>query len=91
MGLPQLPDPDTEVPTQSPSDTVSIKPTPTINTLTSTLPDSTNDLQYVEQINTKDSNGCYAAPESRNDFSTIGLIGIPIMMSIFRKAKRKNE
>ena len=93
MGLPQLPNPnpDIEVVTSVPWNTGSIKPTPTTDKITSIVPNPTKTLSNVESINISDSNGCYAAPESSNDISTNGLIGIPILMSIYRKAKRKND
>ncbi len=93
MGLPQLPNPtpDIEVVTAVPSNTISIKPTPAPDKITNAVPDPTKTLSNVEPINISDSNGCYAAPESPSDFSTIGLLGIPIMMSLYRKSKRKND
>ena len=93
MELPQLPDPDVDsgLDTPTPADTASIKPTPTINTLASTLPDSKTERTNVEPINTRGTGGCYAAPDSHSDFSTIGLIGLPIIMSIWRKSKRRDD
>ena len=93
MELPQLPDPDVyaELDTPTPAHTASIKPTPTINTLASTLPDSKTERTNVEPINTRGTGGCYAAPDSHSDFSTIGLIGLPIIMSIWRKSKRRDD
>ena len=55
------------------------------------LRDAGNRYPNVEPINTRGTGGCYAAPDSHSDFSTIGLIGLPIIMSIWRRSKRRDD
>lgn len=92
MGLPQLPDPKlgAEV-TPTPDDIGLMESTPTIEPKSSPSLAPTLASPNVLPINSRESGSCYASPDSRNDFSTMGLIGIPVIMSIYRKSKRKND
>ena len=91
MGLPQLPDPRLEAKvTPTPVSSLA-ESTPAIEPENSLSQAPTPYLPNVQPINSRKSGSCYAAPESRGDFSAMGLIGIPMIMSIYRKSKRKTH
>ena len=91
MGLPQLPNPNSksETITRTPNDIDATQPPSTATSPTKSS-DRTTSTPKTQPINPQGSGACYAASQSSPDFSTIGLLGIPIMMSICRKSRRKN-
>ena len=91
MGLPQLPNPNRDsATTYSTPDDIDVTQPPSTVTSPTKPSDRTTNTPNTQPINPRGSGGCYAAPQSSSDVSTIGLLGVPILMSICRKSRRKN-